>query len=117
GMRRVGVLARMFAAAMLAAVLATSPTPSIGPEVVLDPFFRRYPAALSIGGTRDAIVVAGTTITGNDSQAFYQIVDNAPRDRVFLTGRSRVAQVVTCCAETLVGWRDPSGTQMLFPLR
>ena len=107
----------MFAAAMLAAVLATSsPSLTPGPEVVLDPLFLRYPAtAPSIGGTRDAIVVAGTTITGSDPQAFYQIVDSASHDRVFLTGRSQSAQVVTRGAETLVAWRDPSGTQILFP--
>jgi hypothetical protein len=117
-MRRHGVSGRMFAAVMLAAVLATAaPSLTPGPEVVLDPLFFRVPTEpLSIGGTRDAIVVTGTAIVGNALQAFYQIVDSAPHDRVFLTGRSQSTQVVTSGTETLVAWRDPSGTQILFPL-
>lgn len=106
----------MLAAVVLAAVLATSsPSLTIGPEIVLDPFFFRYPSALSIGGTRDALVVSGTTIVGNDFQAFYQVVDSAPHDRVLLTGHSQDVQVVTRAGETLVAWRDANGTETLFP--
>ena len=107
----------MLAAPILAAILSiASPSLTLGPEVVLDSFFRRYPTPLSIGGTRDALVVAGTTFAGtSDPQAFYRIVDGAPRDRVLLTGRSEGPQVVTNGAETLVAWGDPTGTQVLFP--
>jgi len=112
-----GVFARMFATAVLAAVLATaSPSLTPGPEVVLDPLFLRYPAALSIGGMRDAIVVAGTTINGSNPQAFYQVIESVPRDRVFLPSLSQNVQVVTSGAETLLAWRDATGTQVLFPL-
>jgi len=115
-MRSDGVFAGMFAAAILATVLAaTAPSLTPGPEVVLNPFFFRYPSALSIGGTRDAILVGGTTIVGNDFQAFYQVVDSAPHDRVLLTGHSQDVQVVTRGAETLVAWRDAHGTETLFP--
>lgn len=116
-MRGAGVLRAMFATVLLASVLSVaSPTLTPGPEVVLDPLFLRYPRApLSIGGTRDAIVVAGTTIVGNDVQAFYQVVDGAPRDRVYLTGRSQYAQVATSGADTLVAWDDPTGTEIRFP--
>jgi hypothetical protein len=115
-MRRDGVFGHMLATVLLATVLATSsPSLTPGPEVVLNPFFFRYPSALSIGGTRDALVVGGTTIVGNDFQAFYQVVDSAPHDRVLLTGHSQDVQVVTRGAETLVAWRDANGTETLFP--